>query len=108
MEDKNKLIGYGYVSDNIIPNKETIYSLKNVAEIISKPHIGRNKINQLLRDLGYIEQNNYAKVKYIEEGFFINSETRRDFGEFHANTNQILCTVKGLELIKKIVKESVK
>ncbi len=108
MDNENKLIGYGYVSDIIEEKKETIFSMKIVANIVNKTNFGRTKLYKLLRDLGYIQENNYAVEKYLEEGYFINSETRRSLGDVSGNTNQILVTKKGLELIKKIVQENVK
>ena len=108
MENENKLMGYGYVSDSIEQKKETTLTLRKVAKIIGKRNFGRNKLYKLLRDLGYLQDNNYAVEKYLIKGYFINSETRRSFGDVSGNTNQILVTIKGLELVKKIVEENVK
>lgn len=109
--ENNKIQGYGYTSDEIprsIKKEDTIFTIKIVAQIINKKGFGRNKIYELLRKLGYIEENNYAKEKYLEEGYFINFETRRDFGGIHGDTNQLLVTIKGLNLIKDLVKNYIK
>ncbi len=107
MENEKVKIGYGYVSDTIEKNKEKFFTMKIVASIINRKDLGRNKLYELLRTLEYLETNNFAKQKYIDEGYFENFVTRRDMGGVHGKTNQILITIKGLELIKKIVNESV-
>jgi phage antirepressor YoqD-like protein len=107
MENKIVKIGYGYVSDTIEKKKETLFTMKIVASIINRKGLGRTKLYELVRKLEYLEPNNCAKQKYIDEGYFENSVTRRDMGGVHGKTNQILITIKGLELIKKIVNDSV-
>ena len=107
MENKTVKIGYGYVSDTIEKKKETIFTMKIVASKINRKEFGGKKLYELLRKLEYFEPNNFAKQKYIDEGYFVNFVTRRDLGDVHGNTNQILITIKGLELIKKIVNKSV-
>ena len=105
MENENVKMGYGvFVSDEIVNKKETLFTLTKVAKIIDKKSIGRNKLYKILRDLKYINENNFCLQKYIDEGYFVDSKTRRNAGDFHVFTNQILVTIKGLELIKEIVK----
>ena len=108
MNNQNKLMGYGFISDVEVVEKKSIFTIKIVANIINRKGFGRNQIYKLLRTLGYIKENNYSNQKYIDEGYFIDSQTRRDMGGIHANTNQILVTIKGLNLIKKLVEENVK
>jgi anti-repressor protein len=108
MKNKTVKIGYGYIRDTIEKKKETIFTMKIVADIINLKGLGRNNLYELLRKLEYLEPNNFAKQKYIDEGYFENSVTRRNMGGVHGKTNQILITIKGLELIKKIINDSVK
>jgi hypothetical protein len=112
--DKNTndgLLGYGYTSDDeFLANqkKATLFSMKIVAKLINKKGFGTIKLYAFLRALGYIDEGNSAIDKYVQEGYFVNQATYRDFGGIHGDTNQVLATIKGLELIKKLVKEQTK
>jgi phage antirepressor YoqD-like protein len=108
MNENEELRQYGFVSDDEIVSRSaniTIFTLKIVSEKLNIKGLGRNKLYSLLRDKGYIDEFNCALDKYVEDGCFINSKTYRDLGGVHGNTNQVLVTIKGLELIKKLVKD---
>lgn len=110
MNNQNELMGYGFISDSEVllkSKKEIVFTIKIVSQRINKKGFGRNKLYILLRTLGYINDGNYAYEKYVNEGYFINSETTRKIGLVYKRTNQILVTVNGLNLIRKVVEEHV-
>jgi hypothetical protein len=111
MNTNNNLLGYGYTSDEeFIANqkKDTVFSMKNVADIINNKSYGRTKLYELLLDLGYLEENRIAREQFVEQGYFINESKLIDKGGFSKWENQVIASLKGLELIKKLVKEQTK
>jgi len=107
MENRMFKIGNVTVSDFIEwnNNNNMLITIKKTANIVNLKGIGRNRLYKLLRTLEYLESNNYAKQKYIDEGYFVNSETNRKIGGFERYTNQVFITPKGFELIKQLVDE---
>ena len=107
MMEQNKLMNYGFVSDDeMVPKneKETVFTMKIVSNIIKT--IGRTQLFNLLRKLEYLDENNVAKEEYVSEGYFINFPRRVKKYDVHVFVNQVLVTPKGLELIKKLVKNA--
>lgn len=108
MEEQKKLSPYRFVSDDEMVSRnanETFFTMKIVSEKLNIKGLGRNKLYSLLREKGYVDEFNCALDKYVEDGYFTNSKTFRDLGGVHGNTNQVLVTIKGLELIKMLVKD---
>ncbi len=107
----NKLLGYGYASDTeIVFNKEkdVIFSMSIVAKKINIKGFGRTKIYDILKDLGQIDERNLAIAKYVEEGYYINQLTNKNCGGKLKSFNKVLVTMKGLEHIKRLLKQKIK
>lgn len=103
MKKDGQIRGYGYIDESELISKFKYFSMKNVANIIDKKGIGTIKLYAILREKNYINESNVANEQYVENGYFINQQTRRNIGGVHSFTNQVLVTIKGLELIKKIL-----
>lgn len=105
MKNNLQKIEYGYIDENECTSRFKYFSMKNVADIINKKGFGRTKLYAILREKNYVNENNVALEQYVENGYFENQQTRRNLGGIHVFTNQVLVTIKGLELIKKIMNE---
>jgi hypothetical protein len=106
-----RLLSYGYASDTeIVFNKEknSIFSMTIVARKINIKGFGRTKIYAFLKDLGHIDERNLALAKYVGEGYYINQLTNKNCGGKLKSFNQVLVTMKGLEHIKRLLKQEVK
>lgn len=91
--------------ENEMVSRAKYFSMKTVSAILDIKGFGRTKLYSMLRKLNYLNENNVAYECYVENGYFINKKTRRDLKGVHVFTNQVMVTIKGLELIKKLMKE---
>jgi phage antirepressor YoqD-like protein len=85
---------------------EPWFEMVVVAKIPDTP-IGRNKIFKKLRDLNYLMEGNIPYQKYVDSGHFKMElrpryDSNKEIVQWYAVT---LVSVKGAELIKKLLKE---
>jgi phage antirepressor YoqD-like protein len=71
--------------------------------------IGRNKLFELLRDKKVLQHNNQPYQTYIDRGYFrmVESKFQKPTGDTHISIKTVVYQ-KGLEYIRKLIKESKK
>ena len=83
----------------------TLLPMKEVADHLAIPGIGRNTLFKILREKGILTSNNEPYREYIEKGWFrrVESEYITKSGVHVSFTTK--ATVKGLENIRRLLKE---
>ena len=113
LEEKNKLL----LSENermkpkeeffdaVTDSKDAI-DMGQVAKVLNYPKIGRNKLFEILRDNGILQQNNQPYQKYIDCGYFRVVEQKYEArpGEIRINIKTLVFQ-KGIDYIRKILEK---
>lgn len=85
--------------DAVTDSKDAV-PMDQVAKVLNMG-IGRNKMFQMLRDLGILQQNNIPYQKYVDQGYFRVIEQKYDVrGEVRISMKTLVFQ-KGIEFIRK-------
>ena len=89
--------------DAVTDSKDAI-DMGQVAKVLNYPKIGRNKLFEILRDNGILQQNNQPYQKYIDCGYFRVVEQKYEArpGEIRINIKTLVFQ-KGIDYIRKIL-----
>lgn len=89
--------------DAVTDSKDAI-DMGQVAKVLNYPRIGRNKLFEILRDNGILQQNNQPYQKYIDCGYFRVIEQKYEArpGEIRINIKTLVFQ-KGVDYIRKIL-----
>ena len=89
--------------DAVTDSKDAI-DMAQVAKVLNYPKIGRNKLFEILRNNGVLQQNNQPYQKYIDCGYFRVVEQKYEArpGEIRINIKTLVFQ-KGVDYIRKIV-----
>lgn len=89
--------------DAVTDSKDAI-DMGQVAKVLNYPGIGRNKLFEILRDNGILQQNNQPYQKYIDCGYFRVIEQKYEVkpGEIRINIKTLVFQ-KGVDYIKKLL-----
>lgn len=89
--------------DAVTDSKDAI-DMGQVAKVLNYPKIGRNKLFEILRDNGILQQNNQPYQKYIDCGYFRVVEQKYEArpGEIRINIKTLVFQ-KGVDYIRKIL-----
>lgn len=89
--------------DAVTDSKDAI-DMGQVAKVLNYPKIGRNKLFEILRDNGILQQNNQPYQKYIDCGYFRVVEQKYEArpGEIRINIKTLVFQ-KGIDYIRKIM-----
>ncbi|MES2573348.1 MAG: phage antirepressor KilAC domain-containing protein [Bacteroidota bacterium] len=107
MKENFKLDPYGFVSDTalVITSKNRIDIQFNMSQAAAKLHIkgvGRNNLYAILREMNFIDQNNCAVDKLVDQGFFVNEKKLVQSGII----NKVKVTEKGILYLEEQLKDS--
>lgn len=91
--------------DAVTDSKDAI-DMGQVAKVLNYPKIGRNKLFEILRDNGILQQNNQPYQKYIDCGYFRVVEQKYEArpGEIRINIKTLVFQ-KGIDYIRKILEK---
>lgn len=113
LEEKNKLLltenermkPKEEFFDAVTDSKDAI-DMGQVAKVLNYPKIGRNKLFEILRDNGILQQNNQPYQKYIDCGYFRVVEQKYEArpGEIRINIKTLVFQ-KGIDYIRKILEK---
>mgnify|MGYP002520560307 CR=1 FL=1 len=89
--------------DAVTDSKDAI-DMGQVAKVLNYPKIGRNKLFEILRNNGVLQQNNQPYQKYIDCGYFRVVEQKFEArpGEIRINIKTLVFQ-KGIYYIRKII-----
>jgi len=89
--------------DAVTDSKDAI-DMGQVAKVLNYPKIGRNKLFEILRNNGVLQQNNQPYQKYIDCGYFRVVEQKFEArpGEIRINIKTLVFQ-KGIDYIRKII-----
>ena len=59
-----------------------VLTMSETAKALNIPNLGRNKLYNLLRANGIIDDSNSAHQKYVELGYFTNMRTDKSFPNY--------------------------
>lgn len=76
-----------------------------VAKILNFRDMGRNNLFEYLRDRTVLRENNEPYQKYVDAGYFKVIEQTVKTGSYTIINNKTMVTQKGLDYIRKILKE---
>lgn len=102
-EDNERMKPKAEFFDAVTDSKDAI-DMGQVAKVLNYPRIGRNKLFEILRDNGILQQNNQPYQKYIDCGYFRVIEQRYESrpGEIRINIKTLVFQ-KGIDYIKKLL-----
>ncbi len=91
--------------DAVTDSKDAI-DMGQVAKVLNYPKIGRNKLFEILRDNGILQQNNQPYQKYIDCGYFrvVVQKYEARPGEIRINIKTLVFQ-KGIDYIRKILEK---
>lgn len=91
--------------DAVTDSKDAI-DMGQVAKVLNYHKIGRNKLFEILRDNGILQQNNQPYQKYIDCGYFRVVEQKYEArpGEIRINIKTLVFQ-KGIDYIRKILEK---
>lgn len=115
LEEKNKML----LTDNermkpkeeffdaVTDSKDAI-DMGQVAKVLNYPKIGRNKLFEILRENGILQQNNQPYQTYIDRGYFrvVEQKFEPTPGEIRINIKTLVFQ-KGIDYIRKILDDKV-
>jgi len=89
--------------DAVTDSKDAI-DMGQVAKVLNYPKIGRNKLFEILRNNGVLQQNNQPYQKYVDCGYFRVIEQKYEVkpGEIRINIKTLVFQ-KGVDYIKKLL-----
>jgi anti-repressor protein len=89
--------------DAVTDSKDAI-DMGQVAKVLNYPKIGRNKLFEILRDNGILQQNNQPYQTYIDRGYFrvVEQKFEPTPGEIRINIKTLVFQ-KGIDYIRKIL-----
>lgn len=101
--DNEKMKPKAEFFDAVTDSKDAI-DMGQVAKVLNYPGIGRNKLFEILRDNGILQQNNQPYQKYIDCGYFrvIEQKYEAKPGEIRINIKTLVFQ-KGVDYIKKLL-----
>ena len=101
--DNEKMKPKAEFFDAVTDSKDAI-DMGQVAKVLNYPGIGRNKLFEILRDNGILQQNNQPYQKYIDCGYFRVIEQKYEArpGEIRINIKTLVFQ-KGIDYIKKLL-----
>lgn len=93
--------------DAVTDSKDAI-DMGQVAKVLNYPKIGRNKLFEILRDNGILQQNNQPYQTYIDRGYFrvVEQKFEPTPGEIRINIKTLVFQ-KGIDYIRKILDSKV-
>lgn len=93
--------------DAVTDSKDAI-DMGQVAKVLNYPKIGRNKLFEILRDNGILQQNNQPYQTYIDRGYFrvVEQKFEPTPGEIRINIKTLVFQ-KGIDYIRKILDDKV-
>lgn len=91
MNNKNELI------------KGFDFPLDIAAGYINRKGIGMTELENLLIALSYIKENKDPYLKYVQKGYFISHEFKMKIDGGHKQIYETSVTIKGLNLLRKLV-----
>lgn len=102
-EDNERMKPKAEFFDAVTDSKDAI-DMGQVAKVLNYPRIGRNKLFEILRDNGILQQNNQPYQKYIDCGYFRVIEQKYEArpGEIRINIKTLVFQ-KGIDYIKKLL-----
>ena len=102
-EDNERMKPKAEFFDAVTDSKDAI-DMGQVAKVLNYPRIGRNKLFDILRDNGILQQNNQPYQKYIDCGYFRVIEQKYEArpGEIRINIKTLVFQ-KGIDYIKKLL-----
>lgn len=102
-EDNERMKPKAEFFDAVTDSKDAI-DMGQVAKVLNYPRIGRNKLFEILRDNGILQQNNQPYQKYIDCGYFRVIEQKYESrpGEIRINIKTLVFQ-KGIDYIKKLL-----
>ena len=102
-EDNERMKPKAEFFDAVTDSKDAI-DMGQVAKVLNYPGIGRNKLFEILRDNGILQQNNQPYQKYIDCGYFrvIEQKYEAKPGEIRINIKTLVFQ-KGVDYIKKLL-----
>ena len=102
-EDNERMKPKEEFFDAVTDSKDAI-DMGQVAKVLNYPRIGRNKLFEILRDNGILQQNNQPYQKYIDCGYFRVIEQKYEArpGEIRINIKTLVFQ-KGIDYIKKLL-----
>lgn len=89
--------------DAVTDSKDAI-DMGQVAKVLNYPKIGRNKLFEILRENGILQQNNQPYQAYIDRGYFrvVEQKFEPTPGEIRINIKTLVFQ-KGIDYIRKIL-----
>lgn len=89
--------------DAVTDSKDAI-DMGQVAKVLNYPKIGRNKLFEILRENGILQQNNQPYQTYIDRGYFrvVEQKFEPTPGEIRINIKTLVFQ-KGIDYIRKIL-----
>ena len=89
--------------DTVTDSKDAI-DMGQVAKVLNYPKIGRNKLFEILRENGILQQNNQPYQTYIDRGYFrvVEQKFEPTPGEIRINIKTLVFQ-KGIDYIRKIL-----
>ena len=93
--------------DAVTDSKDAI-DMGQVAKVLNYPKIGRNKLFEILRENGILQQNNQPYQTYIDRGYFrvVEQKFEPTPGEIRINIKTLVFQ-KGIDYIRKILDNKV-
>lgn len=93
--------------DAVTDSKDAI-DMGQVAKVLNYPKIGRNKLFEILRENGILQQNNQPYQTYIDRGYFrvVEQKFEPTPGEIRINIKTLVFQ-KGIDYIRKILDDKV-
>lgn len=93
--------------DAVTDSKDAI-DMGQVAKVLNYPKIGRNKLFEILRENGILQQNNQPYQTYIDRGYFrvVEQKFEPSPGEIRINIKTLVFQ-KGIDYIRKILDDKV-
>lgn len=93
--------------DAVTDSKDAI-DMGQVAKVLNYPKIGRNKLFEILRESGILQQNNQPYQTYIDRGYFrvVEQKFEPTPGEIRINIKTLVFQ-KGIDYIRKILGDKV-
>lgn len=93
--------------DAVTDSKDAI-DMGQVAKVLNYPKIGRNKLFEILREKGILQQNNQPYQTYIDRGYFrvVEQKFEPTPGEIRINIKTLVFQ-KGIDYIRKILDDKV-
>lgn len=105
MKENLKLEPYGYVSDTTFGKtskkaSDFHFTMSEAASKLRIKGVGRNKLYSILKEMNFINHNNYAMDKFVGLGFFINESVHVECGM----VNKVRVTTKGIQFLEEQLK----